>query len=273
MLLVDGVGSISNQSQSMHAYGSNRGAVYKQTSKLYSLKVTGKGIETCEQQNLEIAGNTVHGVTVIGTVADIDGNVYRTVKIGNQWWMAENLKVTHYRNDNEIPNLKGDTDWSNLTTGTYADYDDDANIAHVYGRLYNGYAVNDIRNVAPAGWHMPSDEEWKKLEMVLGMSQSAADSNGYRGRDEGGKLKEAGTSHWFDPNTGANNETGFSALPGGYRRNTVGYHDIGYYTYFWSSAKNGIDQAWYRLLSYKYSKAYRLSLSMRIGFSVRCVRN
>ena len=250
-----------------------RVALNKRMSDKYILRVIGDDIAAYEQQNLEITVNTVLDITVIRTVTDIDGNVYRTVKIGSQWWMAENLKATHYRNGDEIPNMTGDADWSNLTAGACSYYDDNANNAAVYGRLYNWYGVNDSRKIAPAGWHVPSDEEWKELEMVLGMSQYSVDSTRYRGTNEGGKLKETGTSHWFDPNTGATNETGFSALPGGYRLSTVGYHDIGYYTYFWSSTEGSSGQAWYRLLSYRYSKVYRLSLSMHVGFSVRCVRD
>lgn len=133
------------------------------------------------------------------TVTDIDGNVYKTVTIGNQAWMAENLKVMRYRNGDAIPNVTGGTDWSNLSTGAYCSYDNDDNNIDTYGLLYNWYAVDDSRNLAPEGWHVPTDEEWKELEMYLGMSQSEADDTGYRGTDEGGKLKEVGTTHWQSP--------------------------------------------------------------------------
>ena len=150
-----------------------------------------------------------------GTVTDIDGNTYQTVKIGDQWWMAENLKVTCYRNGDAIPNITDGTTWASLSTGAYCEYNNDINNVATYGRLYNWYAVTDSRNIAPAGWHVPSDAEWKQLEMYLGMSQSEADATGWRGTDEGGKLKEVGTMHWNSPNTGATNESGFTALPGG----------------------------------------------------------
>ena len=153
------------------------------------------------------------------TVTDIDGNTYKTVKIGNQIWMAENLKVTHYRNGDIIPNVTNNFEWAYLSTGAWCVHDNDGSYANTYGYLYNWYAVNDIRNIAPEGWHVPTDEEWKELEMYLGMSQTEADDTGYRGTNEGGKLKEAGTTHWETPNTGATNETGFSALPGGCRSN------------------------------------------------------
>ena len=208
-----------------------------------------------------------------GTVTDIDGNVYQTVKIGDQWWMAENLKVTHYRNGDPIPNVTDDSTWEGLTTGAFGNYDNDANIAETYGSLYNGYAVDDSRNIAPEGWHVPSDDEWKELEMYLGMNQSEAYNTGWRGTDEGGKLKEAGIVHWFSPNFGATNESGFSALPGGYRRSTGGYSKIGGYAYFRSSTELNNGNTWYRHLDYERSKVYRSNHDDQAGFSVRCVRD
>jgi len=207
-----------------------------------------------------------------GTVTDIDGNVYQTVKIGNQWWMSENLKVTHYRNGDAIPNVTDATEWSNLITGAYCNYGNDVNNATTYGRLYNWYAVNDSRNIAPEGWHVSSDAEWKTLEMYLGMSQSEADDIGWRGTDEGGKLKETGTIHWNSPNTGATNENGFSALPGGFRLNGT-CDGMGFFAYFWSSSEYLSDGAWNRNLHYGSSVISRRSGSKQYGFSVRCVRD
>ena len=208
-----------------------------------------------------------------GSVTDIDGNTYQTVKIGDQWWMAENLKVTHYRNGDVIPNVTDITEWSNLSTGAYCNYDNDANNATTYGRLYNWYAVNDSRNIAPEGWHVPSDEEWKELEVYLGMSQSDADATGWRGTDEGGKLKETGTVHWNSPNIGATNESGFSALPGGFRYGNGTYDYMGNYAFFWSSSERYSYGAWFRYLYYNNSGIYRSSYGKPYGFSVRLVRD
>ena len=208
-----------------------------------------------------------------GTVTDIDGNIYQTVKIGDQWWMAENLKVTHYRNGDPIPNATDDASWVNLTTGAYCEYDNDiANVA-TYGRLYNWFVVDDSRNVAPEGWHIPSDAEWKQLEMYLGMSQAEADNVDWRGTNEGGKLKEVGTSHWQSPNEGATNESGFSALPGGYRSIGGYFHYIEQGGYFWSSTTYDADLAWYRALFSIYSTTYRISPNHEYGFSVRLIRD
>jgi uncharacterized protein (TIGR02145 family) len=209
-----------------------------------------------------------------GTVTDIDGNVYQTVAIGTQVWMAQNLKVTHYRNGDSIPRVSLAATWTGLTTGAYCEYSNDVNNATTYGRLYNGYAVTDPRSVAPVGWHVPTDAEWKQMEIYLGMSQVQADSDGYRGNSEGGKLKESGTTHWTGPNTGATNANGFLALPGGFRSFDRGtdyfLHNV---ANFWSTTKNGTDSAWCRYLSYNHADIARSYLSEKDGFSVRCVKD
>lgn len=128
-------------------------------------------------------GNTISFVTAApetSTLTDIDGNIYQTVKIVDQWWMAENLKVTHYRNGDPIPNVTNNSDWGNLSTGTYCAYNNDNVNISTYGLLYNWYAVADSRELAPTGWHVPTDEEWKQLEMSLGMSDSEANDRGWR---------------------------------------------------------------------------------------------
>lgn len=207
------------------------------------------------------------------TVTDIDGNVYQTVTIGNRVWMAENLKVTHYRNGDPIPHVTDGITWGGLGTGAYCEYNNNpANVA-TYGILYNWYAVDDSRNIAPAGWHVPSDEELKQLELYLGMSQAEADSDGARGTDEGGKLKETGTTHWDSPNEGATNESGFTAVPGGYRLSTGYCFGMGGGAYFWSSTELDSFNAWDRSLIYLDSQVSRESFSKRFGFSVRCVRD
>ena len=212
------------------------------------------------------------------TVTDIDGNVYQTVTIGSQVWMAENMKVTHYRNGDLIPNVTDSTEWTSLTTGARCDYDNDADNVSVYSRLYNWFAVNDIRGIAPTGWHVPTDEEWKQLEMHLGMSQSETDDTGYRGTDEGGKLKATGTIRGEDGlwhvNTGATNSSGFSGLPGGYRDGYDGcFYLLGYYATFWSSTETSSSIAWSRELYYEYSDVGRYKDDKHCGFSVRCIKD
>ncbi len=208
------------------------------------------------------------------TVTDYDGNTYFTVKIGDQCWMAQNLKVTHYRNGDAIPNVTDGGTWSGLSTGAYCNYNNDEGNVAVYGRLYNWYAVDDSRGLAPTGWHVPTDAELKQLEMYLGMSQSQADATGYRGTDEGGKSKEAGTTHWNPPNTGATNESGFTALPGGERYLNGEFTDLWLAAGFPSITEFDIDYVWGRHLSKDRSTVYRHSnFHKAAGFSVRCVKD
>lgn len=200
-------------------------------------------------------------------VEDYDGNEYQTVVIGNQEWMAENLKVTHYNNGDAIQYVQSESSepdvWENLNTGAYGYYDDNTTHQETYGNLYNWYAVDDDRGVCPVGWHVPTDEEWTVLTENLGGASVA-----------GGKMKEAGLEHWNSPNTGATNESGFAGLPSGYRINSNGnYLNIGYYGYFWSFSEDDSSNAWYRVLGYDYASVGRYGGSKQYGFSVRCVRN
>ncbi len=135
-----------------------------------------------------------------GTVTDIDGNVYETVQIGEQLWMAENLKTTHYNDGSEIPNITNNGEWSGLSTGAYSDYMNNPTNSETYGRLYNWYTVDDDRGVCPTGWHVPSDEEFMALEMELGMSEEDANDMSLRGTNEGSKL--AGNSYLWDGGSG-----------------------------------------------------------------------
>ncbi len=197
-----------------------------------------------------------------GTVTDIDGNIYQTVKIGDQWWMAENLKVTHYRNGDAIPKVTDADQWFILNTGAYCIYNNDINNADTYGNLYNWYAVNDSRNIAPSGWHMPSNAEWQTLIDYLG-GESVT----------GGKLKETGTTHWDSPNKGATNESGFAALPGGYRYDNGFFYSLGGFANFWSSSELDSGYAWYQRLYYDITDVGHVSYSKKGGFSVRLVRD
>ena len=193
------------------------------------------------------------------TVTDIDDNVYNTVTIGSQVWMVENLKTTHYRNGDDIPNITDDAEWKNLTTGAYCNYHNLPGNADIYGRLYNWYAVNDPRGLAPEGWHIPSDEEWKFL----------IDWIDHRG----GKLKEAGLAHWYAPNRYATNETGFNAIPGGLRGREGTFKLIGGDSYWWSSSEDGTDKAINRSIITELGNIFDESLQKILGHSVRCIRN
>jgi len=191
---------------------------------------------------------------------DIDGNVYPIVKIGDQWWFARNLKVTHYRNGDPIPHVTDDNEWTGLSTGAYCNYDNDpANVA-TYGRLYNWFVVEDSRGIAPEGWRIPTDEEWEQLETYLG-------------ENAGGKLKETGTAHWLSPNTGATNETGFTALPGGFRNYNGDYEYLRWKCRFWSSTLGGPYNG--PIMRQLYWNSSGISDAADIkpkGYSIRCIK-
>jgi len=209
------------------------------------------------------------------TVTDIDGNVYQTVIIGNQEWMAENLKVSRYQNGDSIPTGYSNTDWSNLSTGAYAVYNDDTTNFNTYGYLYNWYAVNDTQNIAPAGWHVPTDDEYKELEMALGMSQSEADGTSWRGTNEGSQLAGNDTL-WNSGNLENNSEfgaSGFRALPSGYRDPNGSYFNLRSHGYFWSSTTGSGISSWKRRLSYFDSAVYRYVYNRKSGFSIRCIKD
>ena len=203
------------------------------------------------------APNPINTDTTI--ITDIDGNAYPTVKICNQTWTAKNLNVSHYRNGDIIPQVTDPAIWPTITTGAWCWYDNDStNYGANYGKLYNWYAVNDPRGLAPEGWHVPSDGEWTILTNCLGGSSVA-----------GGKMKETGTNFWVSPNTGATNSSGFSALPAGLRHYPGSFEAVGTKVYFWSSA-NYI----YRGLDYDLnSVTYRNDGNYNYGFSVRCIKD
>jgi len=205
-----------------------------------------------------------------GTITDIDGNIYQTIQIGNQEWMAENLKVTRYRNGETISTATNNSVWEGLTTGAYCSYDNDDSNVSTYGRLYNWYAVDDSRGLAPAGWHVPSDEEWQELEMYLGMSQDEAGAYAYRGTDESSKLKSTGG--WLYDWMNGTNESGFSAIPGGHRVSAGFFEEISISAYFWSSTEYNSFYALYRSLTTNDPIFRELTIKY-FGFSIRCIRD
>jgi len=202
---------------------------------------------------------------------DIDGNVYETIQIGDQLWMAENLKVTHYNNGDEI-SYPSNEDFGSYEEGQYGVYDNDPANADIYGNLYNFAVVDDDRGVCPEGWHVPSDEEFMELEMYLGMSEEEANSTGLRGTDEGSQL--AGNSDlWNYGSLVISSEfgtSGFNGLPAGYR---VGgfYYQMGYGVSFRSSSEESSAGVWGRNLGYGCQCVYRYGYGKEEGYSIRCL--
>jgi uncharacterized protein (TIGR02145 family) len=203
------------------------------------------------------------------TVKDIDGNVYKTVIIGKQVWMAENLKTTKYNDGKAIPLVTDDNSWKTLTTPGYCWYKNDASAnKNKYGALYNWYSVS-TNKLCPGGWHVPTDEEWRTLTTYLG-GESVA----------GGKLKEKGTTHWGSTNTGATNESGFTALPGGDRNYAGAFDDSGSNIEifrsngcWWSSTELNTFNAYYRRLYNSLNNIYSSLSVKQFGYSVRCIKD
>jgi len=210
------------------------------------------------------------------TVTDIDGNVYQTVQIGSQIWMAENLKVTHYRNGEFIYHLADNENWTYTWIGAYCVYDNDPSNADTFGYLYNWYTIDDPRGLAPEGWHVPTDVEIMELEMALGMSYSEAHDYGIRGTNEGSKL--AGRQDlWSDGALERNPEfssSGLNILPGGRRFGDTGsYISMSEDGYFWASTQYNGNTARFRVLYYNYSEISRYAFNKRNGFYVRCIKD
>jgi len=211
-----------------------------------------------------------------GTVTDIDGNVYPTVTIGTQVWMASNLKSTHYAFLEPIPQVKGNANWDALTTSSkaYCWYGDGVtDSTHTYGALYTWAAAmngavsstanpSKVKGACPKGWHLPSDAEWTQLTDYLGGESIS-----------GGKLKEHDTTHWKSPNAGATNETGFTALPGGNRSENGEFKGLFNYGSWWTATENNAGYAWGRGLTYLNKYVYRDNNFKEVGFSVRCVKD
>ncbi|NOU17000.1 MAG: T9SS type A sorting domain-containing protein [Bacteroidales bacterium] len=202
------------------------------------------------------------------TVTDIDGNIYQTVTIGTQTWMKENLKTTKYNDGSDIPLVTDNAAWT-IAGAAYCWYNNDAaTYKATYGALYNWFSVdvasNGNKNVCPSGWHVPTDDEWAILTTYLG-GESVA----------GGKMKEIGTTHWTTPNTGATNESGFTALPSGYRNYTNGlFFELGGDSYYWSSTQKDASIACNRHLFYGFASCTSSgNYNKQDGFAVRCIKN
>jgi len=199
-------------------------------------------------------------------VRDIDGNKYHTVVIGTQEWMVENLRVTHFNDGSEIPFVADILDWNNLTSWAYCVYDNIIDNSKTYGRLYNFYAVEDPQKLCPAGWHVPTNEDWEELADFLGGKSIAAD-----------KLKEAGTEHWYYADPDVTDEFGFAALPGGQRGlgSEQGYFDLRYAANYWSSdvSESFTNLAYGWVLMINAPDINTSLFNKSDGLSVRCVKD
>ena len=197
------------------------------------------------------------------SVTDIDGNIYRIVRIGDRWWMADDLRTTRFANGDPVPDGTGTGDYrAEINPAYWFVYDDDPENIPVYGRLYTWFAASDPANICPEGWYLPSDAEWDSLAFWLGGSEVA-----------GGRMKESGTEHWQEPNEGATNESGFNGLPSGSRSYAGGFGFLGTDAHWWSSTHFDELKAWYRSAANFTPYLMRATPDKRYGFSVRCIKD
>jgi uncharacterized protein (TIGR02145 family) len=205
-----------------------------------------------------------------GSMTDQDGNVYKTIVIGTQEWMAENLKASHYRNGDVIPIVTNNATWAGLTTGAISWYITDSTTYNCpYGKLYNWYAVADSRHVCPSGWHEPIDIEWSTLINYLDPNANG----GANVNTAGGKMKSFGTQYWASPNTAGDNSSGFSGLPGGQREYNGIFTDNANTGYWWSSNEFNNNSAKHSSLTSFLDDAYMGDAGKINGFSVRCIKD
>ena len=194
------------------------------------------------------------------SVKDIDGNTYNLVQIGTQIWTTENLTVSKYRNGDEIPQVQDAAKWEALKTGAWCYFLNQSKYGVIYGKLYNWYAINDSRGLAPKGFHIPSENEWTTLTDFLGGEKVA-----------GGKLKEPGVKHWEMPNKGSKTDSGFKGLPGGWRNFRGDFLDINGIGCFWILSES--QSALFRCLFYDVGRVENGNAGMTVGSSVRCIKD
>ena len=204
---------------------------------------------------------------IFSACKDGDGNNYPVVQIGAQLWMAENLKTTSYRDKTPIPNVTDGVGWAGLTAPAYCWYNNNIGIKDVYGALYNWYVVKTGK-LCPEGWHVPTDDEWH--EMILYLDPDAV-PDVEESNTAGGKLKEEGTLHWSAPNTGATDEIGFTALPGGVRKYDGVFSGPTGHGNWRTSSEYDDTQVWYRYIFYHSAAIYRKPTNKQAGYSVRCI--
>jgi uncharacterized protein (TIGR02145 family) len=236
------------------------------------------GISSANNANNQ-AGTTLHtcGADSVhnrnlnyGTLTDQQGNVYKTIAIGNQVWMAENLKASIYRNGEFIPNVTDSAQWAGLSSGAWCYYNNNSQYECPYGKLYNWYAVSDARSVCPAGWHVPTDDDWSILINHLDPNANGGDN---LLNSAGGKMKSKGIDYWISPNQQATNESGFSGLPGALRDAAALFYNNLYQGFWWSSSEYLPPIAWCRSLSYHIGSCYRVINNSSYGLAIRCLRD
>lgn len=206
-----------------------------------------------------------------GSVTDVEGNVYKTVKIGEQWWMAENLKVSTFNDGTQIGFLSiddSDSTWAAANGPLYT-----VIIDSIYGYLYNGFVVSSEKNIAPTGWHIASDDDWKILESELGMNENEINQTGWRGQSEAEMLATKYAIGW--PEAGelyGMDEFGFEARPGGCRIVDGRTNTSSSTAFWWTNTKSG-NEIWYRYIDAYDKRIFRQHTYTQYGMSIRCVKD
>ncbi len=232
---------------------------------LLTAVVVGVSFTGCQEEETPVR------VIETSTVTDVDGNIYKTVKIGSQWWMAENLKVTRFNDGGPLEYysvIDVDSLWANATVASYTFFADS-----LLGKLYNFQVVESTQNIAPEGWHVPTDEDWKILEREIGMSMSESNALGWRGTNEANKLVMKYSQGW--PSGAAlfgTDEYGFAAKAGGCRLFNGQWNYQGNLAFWWTASTNG-NEGWYRYIDANQTRIFRQHTYKGYGMSIRCVKN
>lgn len=211
--------------------------------------------------------------SLVHSIKDIEGNEYKTVRIGKQIWMQENLRTKTYRNGKPIAHKLTNALWKANKSGACAVYNNDSIKEQAFGQLYNWYAVANPAGLCPAGWHVAKDTDWNQLVSYLDSYSDTTELKRIQSEMAGGSLKEIGITHWASPNTGATGTANFLGFAGGNKGPDGKCNDVGAYGYWWTSTSSSTNEAYGRLLSYFNSNIDRFKASKNVGFSVRCVKN
>lgn len=244
---------------------------------LTNIVFKGIGPQHYLQNSIDSINYTIHSVVCPNTVTDVDGNSYNVIAIGDQCWLKENLKTTHFKNGVAITSTLTNAQWTNSLSAACADCDNNPTNTAVYGKLYNWYAVSDTSGLCPVGWHPSSRSDWKRLEAYLDPMSDTMELISMVSPVLGISLKEVGFSHWLPPGipmSVVTNSSGFTALPGGMRANFDGtYWDIKYRGEFWTSTYKNSANSYSIIIEHSWNMLSETNHHIRTGMSVRCVKD
>lgn len=241
--------------------------------KVCSFNAAGSALQYSNVIELTTFPRTNYSYSEGTVIHDIDANIYPSITTNcGQSWSTKNLNVSHYRNGDIIPQVTDSIEWSNLTSGAWCWYNNDSLHYSQFGKLYNWYAVNDIRGLSPAGWHIPTDSEWDIFTICIDPQADTTPSSVYPSFIAGGTMKDIGTAFWVSPNTGATNFSGFSALPSGARFTYGIFDSFGNQAFFWTSSEFN-NYGWYRYMENGRAFLIRGNTYKSVGVAVRLIKD